>query len=238
MKSQILAKLRRAPVLSKLDLILTLLPALGWIAAVEARSTVISPRCINHPETCTQQSVLRWDRWNLGFGYDRAEEVSLATQYVAGILALAAPLGMALAVRRKNPLPAFGTDLVVMVETISWNGLMNECARLLMERPRPFVYLHPIQGTDPANYTSFYSGHTSFVTAISFAAIFTLMGRNAPPRLTQLLVGFCAALVLVTGLARVLAGKHFPTDVLFAIPMAAMVAFLVASAHRERHTWP
>ena len=234
-----LAKLRRAPVLSKLDLLLTLLPALGWALAVESRSTIISPRCIVHPETCTQQSVLGWDRWTLGFGYGQAEEISLATQYIAGIIALGVPLGLALAARKKKFGMQFGTGLTLMIQTIVWNGLINEIARLIVERPRPFVYLNPAaNGTDPAHYTSFYSGHTSFVTAVSLGAIFLLMGGAAPKRVTHFMIGFCSALILTTATSRVLAGKHFPTDVISAMLAASLIALLVAQAHRPSRSWP
>lgn len=234
----ILDRLRGTPRLRKADVWLTLLPALYWLFALQLRPTLIRPYCHGAPTRCTADQVPAVDRPGLGMESGPADAFSFETQNISGILALTVPafwnftLAVGGSVSPVAALAATGTDWVVATQTATWNGALTETARLVAQRPRPFVYSDPSRAADPQNYTSFYSGHTSFAAAACLSLLFALMGRGAP---SWLLIAAALAgqgLVFSTGLFRILSGRHFLTDVLTAAAMGSLVALVVAYKHR------
>jgi membrane-associated phospholipid phosphatase len=235
---------RTPPKLTWSDLLLTLLPAVFWLLAIYSRATLITPHCAQHPENCTTASLLSMDRPAVGLEVPGADALSFTTQGLSGVLAMGVPLlwhGGLLIARQISPLAAAigaGTDLIIFAQTAVWNGLLTETSHLITQRGRPFVYTDPQRARDFANYTSFYSGHTSFAAASAIFLLLTLLGRGAP----KWLLGFSAAmaygLMSLTGLYRVLAGRHFPTDVLAGAIAGTLVASLIAYRHRSKSNGP
>jgi membrane-associated phospholipid phosphatase len=64
--------------------------------------------------------------------------------------------------------------------------------------------------------------------------VLVLLGRGAPLWLLALTAFTGQALIFSTGLFRVLAGRHFVTDVIVGMLAGALVAFAVAYLHRPR----
>jgi hypothetical protein len=89
--------------------------------------------------------------------------------------------------------------------------------RAMVQRPRPQIFNGVM--TDGKNidlYTSFYSGHTSFV-ALAALSIFFMFQRNYPnqfPKLKTPLLFMVAFLITLTAALRVVGGRHYPTDTL------------------------
>jgi undecaprenyl-diphosphatase len=103
---------------------------------------------------------------------------------------------------------------------------------LIFQRPRPFVYLDPLQrGIDPAHYTSFYSGHTSFAAAMGVSVLILLWKRKVPLPFLAVLVVFIQVLVFSTGYFRIMAGRHFLTDVIVGGIAGAVTALCVLQVH-------
>ena len=109
------------------------------------------------------------------------------------------------------------TDTLWVAEIVLINGALNEMIKLATRRPRPFVY-----GLDPSspeiqdseNYQSFYSSHTSSIFALGMGAA-RIISLRYPNRRTKRIVYLgVAALGIGMGSLRVLAGRHYPTDVL------------------------
>jgi membrane-associated phospholipid phosphatase len=230
---------RTTPKLRRSDIAWTLIPLLLWLAAIYSRGFIIRPHCAQQPETCTVDSLLPMDRPAVGLEIRNADSLSFTTQGLSGIVALSVPplwhlttviLGQATPV---GALAALGTDLVIFTQTTAFNGLFTESAHLITQRPRPFVYADPARATDFANYTSFYSGHTSFSAAATVFLLLTLAGRGAAVWLLGLAGATSYGLMSLTGLYRVLAGRHFPTDVLMGALAGACVAVLIALRHRQ-----
>ena len=74
---------------------------------------------------------------------------------------------------------AASTDILIIVDAVFTNGAVNELTRLAVQRPRPFVYANPQgEGGNPAHYTSFYSGHTSFAAVSLMSLLLILAGRG------------------------------------------------------------
>jgi membrane-associated phospholipid phosphatase len=231
MKGQITRRLRWS------DAALTLAPALLWYVAVHARDWVIHPYCAQDPSRCRAASLWILDQPAVGLELAHADGVSFTTQGLAAVVALALPLlwHLCSVLLHKTGLRtaaiAAATDFVIFAQTTFWNGLLTECARLLSQRPRPFVYADPSRAADASNYTSFYSGHTSFAAAATTYAVLTLWARGARPWALAIATAGAYAITSLTGIFRVLAGRHFPTDVL----MGALAGFVVALVIARRH---
>ncbi len=223
-------KLKTPPRLNKWDVLWTLLPLFLWFMALQSRPHVMDLYCSKQPELCTPESIFLPDRLAYGHEFEDADRLSFAAQCIAGGFSFFVPF-----LWSSGALVQLGTDLVLILQTVVWNGALNEGAKLLTQRPRPFVYYDPSRlGSDPAHYTSFYSGHTSFAAASTLGAFFVLVGKNISLHVLRA-VSLCSfALIFLTGFFRVFAGKHFLTDVLAAGFAGALIAFMVAYFHRKK----
>ena len=240
MKPSLAEKLLGPARLFRWDLMLIIIPALVWAALIYSRPLLIHPRCIDPQNSCKTENLLKVDQIAVRQNSSQADAYSYFTQNLSGVLAAATPAlwsGGLAALGRLSPtsaLVAISTDLVILAETTVWNGFLGETVRLIAQRPRPFVYASPADaGTNPSHYVSFYSGHTSFAASAMTALFLILLGRKVP---RPLLTGFGAvgiALTLSTGLFRVLAGRHFVTDVVVATLAGVLVATAVALIHRK-----
>jgi membrane-associated phospholipid phosphatase len=241
MKRQINKKNTPGWVLRKLDLWLILIPSLLWLGSTYARSYVIHPKCAQNPQTCSKQSVSGIDRFLIGMEDSDADHYSYLTQNTSGALGLLVPLvwhTSSVLIGRIPGLTALaylGADLVLVIETTTWNGFLTELSHLLSQRPRPFVYTDPAQrGTDTAHYTSFYSGHTSFTAAANAILFFILLARGAPWIILILSIALGEAFVLATAYFRILAGRHFLTDVICGAIAGTLVAWMIYRHHQSR----
>jgi membrane-associated phospholipid phosphatase len=131
---------------------------------------------------------------------------------------------------------ALAEDAVVILEAVGVNLAVNELVRVMVSRPRPFLYGRP--AGDPAHqeaesYRSFYSAHASiaFSSAIAYARTFALRHPDSPSR-----PWVYGAAVLGAGAVaslRVVAGKHFPTDVILGAAAGSAFGLLLPELHRR-----
>jgi membrane-associated phospholipid phosphatase len=90
------------------------------------------------------------------------------------------------------------------------SSLLDNWIKLMMARQRPSADLVHI--LTPAPGFSYPSGHAVFFTWLSFMLVFALAPHVRPPARWALWIG-AAAVILLTCLARVWAGDHWPSDV-------------------------
>lgn len=218
----------------KWNLALTLLSLGLWGAGVFSRPYLISPHCVQTPANCTPESISALDQPGLKIENSQADGWSYATQNASGILALSIPLLWhgALAARGQiAPLVALtktGMDWAQLIQVTALNGVGVELSHLLSQRPRPFVIGNSDLARNPSNYTSFYSGHTSF-SAAAMTFLFLMLFRNQAPMLVLLLCGALSqGLILATAIFRVLAGRHYVSDVLAGAIAGSLIALGVA----------
>jgi len=205
----------------------------AWAYAVQSRGLWIHPYCPAQPERCSPQSLFFFDRWGYGNEIPLADALSFLGQNISGILAILVPL--AWGIRARIGLRNCVTDFVLLFEATALNGVMNECVHAITHRPRPFVYFDPLhRGTDPAHYTSFYSGHTSFAATAGACLVISLITRNAPSWMRVSGLSLVSLLTVGTGVCRILAGRHFPSDVVGGIAAGVFAALVIAQVHRTR----
>lgn len=92
----------------------------------------------------------------------------------------------------------------------------TELIRFFYHRPRPFVALSGVHQLIPESSWSFPSGHATFFFAMATAVY--LYDKKWG-------IGFFAAAALV-GLARIVAGIHYPLDILGGALVGSLVAYL------------
>ncbi|MFL5305025.1 MAG: phosphatase PAP2 family protein [Polyangia bacterium] len=191
--------------------------ALGGIIPYALSSHLLHPSC-----PCPSSSVNSFDRGVIGNASDAADWASNVTE----ALAIAAPPIADWLVLRHGRI--WLEDAVVFAETISLNGAFVTMAKYAFQRPVPRVYSGDADPTDPGNYRSFYSGHTSFTFAALSTASITIDARYGltwQPWVVTLLVGSSVAA------ERVLGGFHFYSDVLIGAAAGTVIGTGVALLH-------
>lgn len=228
------------------SILITTAAVLLWILSNAARPYVLKTTCTGGPQSpafgCHPQELNRIDRTSLGIDRTDADLLSYYTQNFAGAAALAIPLAYTAWVTALGVLPGslvvitVSYQLQVLLETMAWNGLALEISHFLTSKPRPFVFADTTgQAGDPQNYTSFYSGHTSFTAAMMTAALLLLLTQGASLRWLIVAGTLGQALVLLTAIFRVLGARHFPTDVVSGAIAGSLVSVGVAISFRS--TW-
>jgi membrane-associated phospholipid phosphatase len=159
----------------------------------------------------TAQHVLnRIDRLARQLLFRRAARTEIADRAADTLAYVAVPLACGLVVfaidRRGRQLIA---DVLRIARAVTVTGALNQAVKFLAPRERPFVLDNPeAQGND--RYGSFFSNHTSAVTAMASATTHIAMARGASAWFGIPLFGFA----LFVGYLRIAADRHFLTDVL------------------------
>jgi membrane-associated phospholipid phosphatase len=184
-------------------------------------ASLITPRC-----PCDPKEVNSFDRPSIGNASDAADVISNAT----AAMAIAGPALLDLLDLGFRP--SFLEDMTVFAEALAVNGALVTLAKYITQRPLPRVYAQqaPDLINGPGGYRSFYSGHA----ATTFAAL-SVAAMSWNLRHGQSLWPWAIALVLGASVAveRVLAGYHFPTDVLVGAAMGTAVGITVPWLHRR-----
>jgi membrane-associated phospholipid phosphatase len=124
---------------------------------------------------------------------------------------------------------------LLLLETNLVNFVVTDLTKNLVQRPRPYVYNPEFQsGTGEFGVNarkSFFSGHTSFSAANSFFFAKVFADYHPDSKWRPLVWTLAAAIPAWTGLERVLAGKHFPTDVITGYAVGALCGYFIPHFH-------
>jgi membrane-associated phospholipid phosphatase len=154
----------------------------------------------------------------------------LPVAYVIADTALAAALHT-----RDQPGWVMARDLVMVAEATLLNTVLFEMAKSAVMRPRPYTYLSDLGGypADANALRSFYSGHsaTAFCGATEVSLLFTLEHAGAPLGAKIAVWTVSYLLAGSTAVLRVLAGKHFWTDVAVGSAVGIVACSIVPLAH-------
>ena len=193
--------------------------------AVAGVPYLLGDHVLPHRCPCDPAEVNRFDRFAIDHASGGAATLSDVT---VGIAVAAPPIVDAL---RLGFGEAFTADAVVYAQTLAVNSALVVVAKYAFQRPRPRTYAgDPAFLTTDDGYQSFYSGHTSTVVAALTAAAWTARWRHGEQVWPWVVVGLGGASV---GAERVLAGRHFPTDVIAGAVMGFAVGTVVPWLHRK-----
>lgn len=175
---------------------------------------------------CDRSKVNGFDRWAAG-KYDR----SWAT---VGDIATASTIALPLLVVVVDEGWANGlNDDLVVAEAALISSAAQVALSFAVPRARPRAYSDqaPLDERSNANAArSFFSGHVANTMAVSVAALRTLQRLNQPT-LGWLTFGAGLAGTGLVGVSRVMAGSHFPSDVLIGAAFGAGIGLAVPALH-------
>lgn len=208
------------------------LPFSVWAVVMLLQQHWIVPRCVQQPGLCDPNTLASWDRWSIDQPRPWAKTIDDGLQMGVTLAAFSLPVvwqwqGGRLAWR------AIARDWGLLLEVGLWNVAATEATQLLVQRPRPALFGNPAKPPERlSQYTSFYSGHTSYVGALSAASVLLARRRDATGRQQGLLAGLAILATLAAGVLRILQSKHFLLDVLAGGLAGALVAYWVLTRRR------
>ena len=144
-------------------------------------------------------------------------------------------LGAPASILAHESLGPAANDTLVVAEAGLVSAAFSSLVETSVRRPRPFLYgtQAPLSDRTATNASlSFFSGHTSEAFAVSIATYETLSRLHSRWRYVALGVGLATSTFV--GVSRVVAGDHFPTDVLVGAGVGASIGWLVPALH-ARH---
>ncbi|MDA3882128.1 MAG: phosphatase PAP2 family protein [Bacteroidales bacterium] len=110
-------------------------------------------------------------------------------------------------------------------------------AKNAASRPRPYVYSTNIsleEKKKPDAYKSFFSQHTSFAAANTFLAAHVVTHYYNQKWIHYSAWSLAAVLPAYVGYERVMAGKHFPTDVIAGYIWGTACGLLIPQLHTKK----
>jgi membrane-associated phospholipid phosphatase len=134
-------------------------------------------------------------------------------------------LGMS---RRGEGSSAFWEDAAVVTQAVSVTAAATMALKVLLHRPRPLMYVPgPVT---PDDGRGFPSSHTSisFAVASAYASILSRRGIAGQHKLE---IATLLAVAATTGVLRVVAREHFPTDVVAGAVLGLGVGWIVPKLH-------
>lgn len=201
-----------------------------WVPALTLSRFVDADGC-----ACDRRDVNGLDRSTAGHyrpGLSAAGDIGVSA--LAALVLGAEAVDMITDSQASHPLASFFTDFTIIAEAWLVTGALNQVVKLAAARPRPLLYeralTDPLQ-RDPDNYLSFYSSHTSsaFTIGLAYAQTFAFRHPNSPARFWVYAAAVAAGSGI--GLTRILAGKHFPSDVLVGAAAGTASGLLIPWLH-------
>lgn len=151
--------------------------------------------------------------------YARTSDIAIAT---TGLIAL-------YGISQKQSTERNTAGLLLMQNMwMTWN--ITQTTKILALRARPYTNEAGFAPRKKDDAYSFFSGHTSLTACMAASHYFhdrTLSVQDRKPAITMGLT----ALSIGTGILRIKAGKHFPTDVLAGAILGTGVAYLNTKLH-------
>lgn len=197
-----------------------------WSFLFLMRAQWYKPWCAATPTPCMADQVNWLDRIVFQFGSVQADFWSNVVQNSVGIAVFLIPWFIL-------PKTKAIKETLITGSIAFWNLAFLEVVRALVQRPRPLVFSNVMgDGTNINQYTSFYSGHTSFVALATVSFVFMITRHRQELSKTSrisLWVG-AAFFTALTGILRVLGGRHYPTDVIAGL----LAGFVIASFFQRK----
>ena len=182
-------------------------------------------------------SVSSFDRWAIGFHSAALSNVS------SGLAWSEFSLPVALAsweiVRGQRPWHGAVTDAVILQEALMISNSLSNYAKSFPVHSTPLTYDASV-GMDekrkPQNVSSFFSNHTSTAFTIATFTGYTYQLRHPDSKLVPWVWGTGLSMAAGVGALRVMAGKHFPSDVLMGAAVGSLCGYFTPRLHLNTKT--
>ena len=128
-------------------------------------------------------------------------------------------------------------DTIVVVNSVLIASLLTELTKSLSTRRRPFYahgrQLEPVSDDlSPGEFRSFFSGHAAVSSSLAASASTLAFARGY--RVAPYLAAGTGALALTTAILRIVADKHWATDVIAGVAVGTLVGVLLPLALHPR----
>ena len=154
-----------------------------------------------------------------------------ADAFSTGTLVTEAALGAVfLASSRRGQGAAFVEDATVIAQAVTLTAAATAWAKVLFHRPRPYLYLPGAAAPSADDGRSMPSSHTSVAFAAA-AAYASILQRRGLARSHAAQIGVLFGVAAVTGALRVVAHKHFPTDVAAGAALGFTIGWVFPRIH-------
>lgn len=176
-----------------------------------------------------------FDRWAIGLHSPRLSTLS-SVLAGAGFL-IPAAVNVWDTYRKEQPWHGVLVDAVILQEALMLSSSLSSYSKSVPMHATPLSYDDRVPESEklrPQNASSFFSNHTTaaFTTAVFSAYTFQLRHSDSP--LVPWVWGGSLALAGGVGSLRILAGKHFPSDVAAGAVVGALCGYLVPRMHLRR----
>ena len=181
----------------------------------------------NEIKTASRDNVNKFDRFATYYYSEKASNWS----DILVISCIAAPLTLLIPKKTQNDK---GTILVMYAEAILLGTSLPALSKGIFSRFRPFVYNQNVtleKKLSPDAQKSFFSGHTSvaFTAMIFFSTVYAKYYPDSDWR--PFIWGSSIFLASAVGYLRVVAGAHFPSDVITGALVGGLVGYIIPRIH-------
>jgi membrane-associated phospholipid phosphatase len=199
---------------------------LGTVALVRPDKTVLSI-----------DEISRFDREQIS-GFDRGATLlsSQNARQLSDIMVFTSVGAPFLYLTKERSRNDFGRIVLIQFETGLVTTGFIALTKLIVNRPRPFVYNPDVLLEDkltPYANESFFSGHTATVAAMSFFTATTFSQYYPESKWKVAVWTYAATLPALTGYLRYRAGVHYPTDIITGYVAGAAIGMLVPRIHQK-----
>jgi membrane-associated phospholipid phosphatase len=132
---------------------------------------------------------------------------------------------------------SYAKDFAVLAEVATVNFALTNVVKFAVLRPRPYTYGLDGSDRDPTEgdaQLSFYSGHTSTAFAMATAYSYLFQARHPHSKWRAPVWILSYGLASTTGVMRVVAGKHFWSDVIVGAVAGSAIGLAIPAIHRRR----
>lgn len=211
--------------------------ALGLYALKVNSGGLLARARADHPwsPSLDKASLPFYDRWAVGYYSPRLSAMSSVVSSAVLMIPLAADLADSW--RGNASWGSFLVDGILLQETVMLSGAMSSYAKSLRLHSTPLSYDPAVPESEkriPQNASSFFSNHTASAFATAVYSAYTFQARHPDSRLVPWVWGAGLGLAGSVGAMRVLAGKHFPSDVVAGAAAGALCGYLVPKLHMGR----
>jgi len=179
-----------------------------------------------------RRSINPLDRWAIGYYSPTLSSVSGALS--AAELLVPAATNLWDISRDRQAWYAALMDVVMYEEAITISSSLSSYAKVLRFHSTPLTYSSDVPMNvrrDPVNVSSFFSGHATAAFTTAVFSGYTFQAKHPGSPLVPWVWGGSLAAATGVSVMRVLAGKHFPSDVLMGAAAGSAIGFLVPWLH-------
>ena len=126
---------------------------------------------------------------------------------------------------------------LMYLQTMSTFGVVYTSSAMLADRFRPYTYNPEVplgKRTGGGGKNSFMAGHPGLVASSTFFVAKVFNDYHPEWRNKWILFSLAGAASVTTGILRIKAGEHFPTDVMVGIPMGVLSGILIPHMHKNK----